>query len=125
LRNWGSVFTDTPTVPLSTEQPAWATRTRFHARLVEREGVVVLIAKDTSGAVGYAVFDKQMSHLHYIETRKDCWRQGVADRLWAKVREEGIHGQITASADIEGGMRRLVAWGFKEADGMWTWRRSR
>ena len=30
---------------LSTDLPAWATRTRFHARLVERDGVVVLIAR--------------------------------------------------------------------------------
>src|SRR2546428_14091644 len=67
--------------------PAWATRTRFHARLVERDGVIVLTAKDTSGAVGYALFDKQMSHLRYIETRKDCRRRGVASRLWARVRE--------------------------------------
>ena len=72
---------------LSTDLPAWATRTRFQARLVERDGVVVLTAKDTSGAVGYALFDKQMSHLHYIETRKDCRRRGVASRLWARVRE--------------------------------------
>ena len=56
---------------LSRDLPAWATRTRFHARLVEREGVVMLTAKDTSGAVSYAVFDKPMSHLHYIETRED------------------------------------------------------
>src|SRR2546428_9185278 len=41
--------------------PAVATRTRFHARLVERDGVIVLTAKDTAGAVGYALFDKQMS----------------------------------------------------------------
>jgi len=110
---------------LSTDLPAWATRTRHHARLVEREGVVVLTAKDTSGAVGYALFDMQMSHLHYIETRKDCRRRGVASRLWAKVREEAVHREITASADTDGGKRRLVAWGFKEADGMWAWRRSR
>src|SRR2546422_8155814 len=84
---------------LSTTLPAWATRTHFHARLVEREGVVVLTAKDTSGAVGYAIFDKQMSHLHYIETRKDCRRQGVAAALWAEVREEADHSEITASAE--------------------------
>ena len=66
---------------LSTDLPAWATRTRFHARLVEREGVAVLTAKDASGAVGYALFGTQMSHLHYIETRKDCRRRGVASRL--------------------------------------------
>src|SRR5436309_7956073 len=110
---------------LATNLPAWSTPTRFHARLVEREGVIVLTAKDTSGAVGYAVFDKQMSHLHYIETRKDCRRRGVASRLWAKVREEAVHSEITASADTEDGKRRLTAWGFKEADGMWTRRRSR
>ena len=110
---------------LSTDLPAWATRTRFHARLVERNGVVVLTTKDTSGAVGYALFDKQMSHLHYIETREDCRRRGVASRLWARVREEAVHSEITASADTEDGKRRLTAWGFKEADGMWTRRRSR
>ena len=105
--------------------PAWATRTRFHARLVERDGLVVLTAKDTSGAVGYALFDKPMSHLHYIETRQDCRRRGVASRLWARVREQAVHREITTSADTEDGKRRLAAWGFKEADGMWTWRRSR
>ena len=91
---------------LSTDLPAWATRTRFHARLVEREGVVVLTARDTSGAVGYALFDKQMSHLHYMETRKDCRRRGVASRLWARVREEVVHPEITTSADTEDGKRR-------------------
>src|SRR6266704_3683481 len=110
---------------LSTDLPAWATRTRFHARLVKREGVVVLTARDTSGAVGYALFDKQMSHLHYIETRKDCRRRGVASRLWAKVREEAVHSEITASADTEDGKRRLTAWGFMEADGTSTYRKSR
>jgi len=110
---------------LSTDLPAWATRTRFHARLVEREGVIVLTAKNTPGAVGYALFDKQMSHLHYIETRKDCHRPGVASRLWAKVREEAVHSEITASADTEDGKRRVVAWGFQQADGMWNWGRSR
>ena len=79
----------------------------------------MLTAKDTSNAVNYAVFDKPMSHLHYIETRKDCRRRGVASRLWARVREEAVHKQITASADTEDGKRRLVARGFKEADGMW------
>lgn len=106
----------------STDLPAWATRTRFHAKRVEREGVVVLTAKDMSGAVGYAVFDKPMSHLHYIETREDCRRRGVASRLWAKVRELAVHHpEVTASADTEDGKRRLTAWGFVEADGMWTW----
>src|SRR5712692_5801139 len=88
---------------ISTDLPAWSTRTRFHARLVEREGVLVLTAKDTSGAVGYALFDKQMSHLHYIETRRDCRRRGVASRLWARVREEAAHREITASADTDDG----------------------
>jgi hypothetical protein len=37
---------------LSTDVPAWATHTGFHERLIEREGVVVLTAKDTSGSVG-------------------------------------------------------------------------
>src|SRR5881396_3428864 len=94
---------------LSTHIPAWATRTRFHARLVEREGVIVLTAKDTSVPVGYALFDKPMPHLHYVETRKDCRRQGVASRLWARVREEAVHREITASADTEDGKRRLTA----------------
>src|SRR6266568_3613862 len=31
---------------LSTDLPSWATRTRFNARLFEREGVVVLTASD-------------------------------------------------------------------------------
>jgi len=108
---------------LSTNLPAWATRTRFHARLVEREGIVALTAMDASGAVGYALFDKQMSHLHFIETRKDCRRRGVASRLWARTREEAVHPEITASTDTDDGKRRLVAWGFKEADEMWTYRR--
>jgi len=85
----------------------------------------VLTAKDTSGAIGYALFDKQMSHLHYIETRKDCRRRGVASRLWARVREEAVHSEITASAETDDGKRRLMAWGFKEADGIWTWRTGR
>ena len=85
----------------------------------------MLTAKDTSVAVGYALFDKQMSHLHYIETREDCRRRGVASRLWARVREEGMHSEITAFADADDGKRRLAAWGFKGTDGMWTWRRSR
>ena len=88
---------------LSTDLPAWATRTRFHARFVERQSVVVLTAKDTSSDVGYALLDKQMSHLHYIATRKDCRRRGVARRLWERVREEVLHSEITASADAEAG----------------------
>src|SRR2546422_599909 len=92
-----------------TDLPAWATRTRFHARLVERDGVIVLTAKDTSGAVGYALFDKQMSHLRYIETRKDCRRRGVASRLWARVRELATLTDVTAAADTEDGQHRLTA----------------
>ena len=53
--------------------------------------------------------DKQMSHLHYIETREDCRRRGVASRLWAKVREEAAHAEVTASADTDDGKRRLRA----------------
>jgi len=51
--------------------------------------------------------------------------RGVASSLWARVREEAAHSEITASADTDDGKRRLAAWGFKEAHGMWTWRRSR
>ena len=76
---------------LSTDLPAWVTRTRFHARLVERDGVIMLAAKEASGVVGYALFDKPMSHLHYMETRKDCRRRGVASRLWARVGGEAVH----------------------------------
>ncbi len=65
-----------------------------------------------------------MSHLHYIETRKDCRRRGMASRLWARVRGEAVHPEITASADTEDGRRRLIAWGFREVDGMWTYRRN-
>jgi ribosomal protein S18 acetylase RimI-like enzyme len=54
----------------------------------------VLTASDTSGPVGYALFDKQMSHLHYIETRMDCRRRGVASRLWTRVREEVVHSNL-------------------------------
>jgi ribosomal protein S18 acetylase RimI-like enzyme len=107
---------------LATDHPAWATATRFHARTHARDGVVVLTATSTIGVVGYAVFDRQMSHLHYIETRKDCRRRGVASRIWARVREEAMHRDITACADTEDGKRRLGAWGFVEADGMWTFR---
>lgn len=110
---------------LATDLPAWATRTRFNARLVEREGVVVLTAKDTSGPVGYAIFDKPMSHLHYMETREDCRKRGVASRLWARVREEAVHSEMTASADTEDGKRRVAAWGFKEAEGIWVYRKGR
>jgi ribosomal protein S18 acetylase RimI-like enzyme len=107
---------------LAADHPAWATATRFHARNHERDGVVVLTATSTIGVVGYAVFDRRMSHLHYIETRSDCRRRGVASRIWARIREEAIHGDVTACADTEDGKRRLRAWGFVEAEGMWTFR---
>ena len=109
---------------LTTDQPAWATPTRFHASSRERDGVVVLTSTSTIGVVGYAVFDRLMSHLHHIETRKDCRRRGVASRLWARVREETVQG-VTAYADTEDGKRRLAAWGFGEVDGIWTWRNGR
>ncbi len=35
---------------------------------------------------------------------------------------DNIHSEITASADTEDGKRRLAAWGFMEAYGMWTYR---
>ena len=38
-----------------------------------------------------------------------------------EVREEAVHSGVTASGDTEEGKRRLAAWGFKEADGMWSW----
>jgi hypothetical protein len=48
---------------LATDHPAWVTAARFHARNHESDGVVVLTAASTIGIVGYAVFDRQMSHL--------------------------------------------------------------
>jgi len=107
---------------LETDQPAWVTATRFHARNQERDGVVVLTATSTIGVVGYAVFDHQISHLHYLVTRKDCRRRGVASRIWARVREEAVHGEVTAGADTEEGKHRLSAWGFAEADGVWAYK---
>ena len=107
---------------LATDLPAWATRTRCNARGLDADGAVVLTAKDASGDVGYAIFDKRMSHLHYIETREDCRRRGVASQLWARVRKEAVHPEITASADTEDGKRRVAAWGLTAADGMWTYR---
>ena len=41
---------------------------------------MVLTASNTTGPVGYAIFDKHMSHLHYIETRKDFRRLVAAQR---------------------------------------------
>jgi hypothetical protein len=66
---------------LARELPGWATRTRFHAKRVDGDRILVLTARDDGEDVGYAVFDRQKSHLHYIETRKDCRRcGGVAHR---------------------------------------------
>lgn len=76
---------------LADDHPSWATATRFHARKHEQDGVVVLTATSSIGVVGYAVFDRQMTHLHYIETREDCRRRGVASRIWARVREDAVH----------------------------------
>jgi hypothetical protein len=61
---------------LKRELPSWATRTRFHARTVAHEDTIVLAATCAFGDVGYAIFDKHLSHLHYIETREDCPGQG-------------------------------------------------
>jgi acetyltransferase (GNAT) family protein len=89
----------------------------------ESDGVIVLTATSSIGVVGYTVFDRQLSHLHYIETNKDCRRRGVASRIWARVREEAVRRDITACADTEEGKRRLVAWGFVGADGVWSLKR--
>jgi len=110
---------------LKRELPGWATRTRFHARRVDGDRVLVLTARDTREDVGYAVFDKELSHLYYIETRQDRRRRGVGERLWEKVKASAVHRDITATADPEDGKRRLQAWGFVELEGMWTWRRTR
>lgn len=104
---------------------SWVTTARFHARMHESDGLAVLTATSTVGVVGYAVFDRRMSHLHYIETRKDQRRRGVASRLWARVREAAKPHDVTAVADSDDGRLRLAAWGFVEADGMWTWKRPR
>jgi hypothetical protein len=107
---------------LKRELSGWATRSRFHARRVDGNHVLVLTARDTREDVGYAVFDKELSHLYYIETRKDRWRHGVAEQLWEKEKASAVHRDITASAETEEGKRRLVTWGFVEMDGMWTWK---
>ena len=107
---------------LKRELPGWATRTRFHARRVDGNHVLVLTARDGDQDVGYVVFDKQMSHLYYMETQKDRRRRGVAEQLWEKVKASAVHRDITASADSEEGKRRLQAWGFVDLEGMWTWR---
>jgi tricorn protease-like protein len=56
---------------LARELPGWATRTRFHPRRVDGDRILVVTARLNGEDVGYAVFDKQMSHLYYLETRKD------------------------------------------------------
>jgi len=118
---------EVPSVPitdwLKRELPSWATRTRFHARTLAHDGTLVLTATCSFGDVGYAIFDKHLSHLHYIETREDCRRRGVAEQLWAKILQTSIQPEITASGDTDAGERRLVAWGFSKADGIWTWRK--
>jgi GNAT superfamily N-acetyltransferase len=106
---------------LKRELPGWATRTRFHARRVDGNHVLVLTARDTREDVGYAVFDKELSHLYYMETRKDRRRRGVAERLWEKVKASAVHRDITATADSEEGKRRLQVWGFVELEGIWSW----
>ena len=108
---------------LKSDLPAWSTRARLNARLVNPDGVIVLTAVHTCGPVGYCLFNRRMSHLHYIETRKDHRRRCVARRLWARVRLEARHPEITATADTSDGLRRLRAWKFREKDGIWTWGR--
>jgi GNAT superfamily N-acetyltransferase len=110
---------------LARELPGWATRARFHARRVDGDHVLVLTARDIREDVGYAVFDKELSHLYYMETRQDHRRRGVAEQLWEKVKASAVHRDITATADSEDGKRRLVAWGFVDVEGMWTWRLGR
>src|SRR5712672_2380019 len=92
---------------LKRELPGWATRTRFHARRVDGNHVLVLTARDGDQDVGYVVFDKQMSRLYYMGTQKDRRRRGVAEQLWEKVKASAVHRDITASADSEEGKRRL------------------
>ena len=106
---------------LARELPGWATWTRFHDRRVDGDRVLVLTARDGRQDVGYAVFDQQMSHVHYLETREDQRRRGVGGQLWEKVKSSAVHRDITATADTEEGKRRLQSWGFEELDGMWTW----
>jgi GNAT superfamily N-acetyltransferase len=109
---------------LKRELPGWATRTRFHARRVDGEHVLVLTARDIREDVGYAVLDKELSHLYYIETRQDRRRRGVAEQLWEQVKASAVHRDITATADSEEGKRQLKAWGFVEIEAVWTWRRA-
>ncbi len=109
---------------LNSDLPTWSTRARFNARLVNPEDVIVLTALHTCGPVGYCIFNRRMSHLHYIETRKNHRKRCVARQLWARVRREARHSEITATADTPDGVRRLIAWKFKEKDGIWTWGRT-
>ena len=106
---------------LARELPGWATLTRFQRR-VDGDRILVLTARDGREDVGYAVFDKQMSHRYYMDTRKDRRRRGVGEQLLEKVKSSAVHRDITATADSEEGKRRLQAWGFVELEGMWTWR---
>lgn len=94
---------------LKRELPSWATRTRFHARTLAHEDTLVLAATCSFGDVGYAIFDKHLSHLHYMETREDC-SSGVAEQMWARVLQEAAHSEITAAGNTEDGERCLVAW---------------
>ena len=107
---------------LNSDLPTWSTRARFYARLVNSECVIVLTAVHSCGPVGYCIFNRRMSHLHYIETRKNHRKRCVARKLWARVRREARHLEITATADTPDGVRRLRAWKFREEDGIWTWR---
>ncbi len=106
---------------LDLDLPAWAAGTRTNARLVNPEGVIVLTAVHTCGPIGYCIFSRGMSHLHYMETRKNHRKRCVARKLWARVRREARHPEITATADTPDGLRRLKAWKFREKDGIWTW----
>ena len=106
---------------LASDIPAWATRTMFQAHLVNPDGGIVLTALHAGDPIGYCIFNQRMSHLHYMETREEYRRRCVARRLWARVRREAQHPEITATADTPDGQRRLVAWKFKEKDGIWTW----
>ena len=60
-----------------------------------------------------------MAHLPYIETRDDCRRRGIASMLWACVREEAVHREITTIPNSEDVRRRVGPWRFLEVDGMW------
>src|SRR5262245_45498441 len=92
---------------LERDHPAGVTAALHHAGLHEKPGLLVLTATSDVGVVGYAVDDRRMSHLHYLETRKDQRRRGVASRLWARVRDQAVHGEVTATGDSEDGKRRL------------------